>query len=127
MYAVLYTGLRHVDVDPRAGQVNEAYFEGLDALNNTFRTMLTSRRVARQAITRSGVRRSVDDVIVAMKATSPRGTNLIEISVTDRRADTARRLANAIADVFVEQVNDVQPTGNGETLVTIYERAREAS
>jgi capsular polysaccharide biosynthesis protein len=89
--------------------------------------MIESRGIVRQAIARSGVRRSVDDVLHATKTTRPRAANLIEVSVTDRRAKTARAVANAIADVFVEQINDLQPAASSEPLVSNYERARKTS
>jgi capsular polysaccharide biosynthesis protein len=121
--ATMYVGAQQIDIDPRAGQVNAAYQQGISSLINTFLTMIKSNKVARAGIENTGVERTTTEVRGSIAAIQPIATNLINLSVTDEDPATARALANGVAQAFEDQINDLQPTEGDEQLVSIYERA----
>ena len=121
--ATMYVGGQQIDLDPRAGQVNAGYQQGISSLINTFLTMIKTNKVARAGIEDTGVERTTNEVRNSITAVQPIATNLISLSVTDRDPATARALANGVAASFEQQINDLQPTTTDEQIVSIYERA----
>lgn len=120
--STLYVGQKQIDIDPRSGQVNGAYAQGIDRLITTFLVMLKSARVARDTIDNTGVSRTTSEVTSAVSVVQPPLSNLIAVSVTDPDPATARALANGVASTFEAQANDLQPAGS-EPIVFFYERA----
>src|SRR5438270_645999 len=81
--------------------------------------MIRSAPVAARAVERAGVPRSADSVVAATTThqigqsntgTGSGGTQLLTIDVTDEDPVVARTLANAMADSFVEEVQNFEPT-----------------
>jgi capsular polysaccharide biosynthesis protein len=54
------------------------------------------------------------------------GTNLIDVSVTDRDPAAARALSNAVSDSFVKQIQSFEPrdTLNPDQVASVYEKAK---
>lgn len=121
--STLYVGQQQIDIDPRAGQVNGAYAQGIDRLITTFSVMLKSAKVARATIENTGVSRTTGEVTGSVTVVQPPLSNLIAVSVTDPDPATARALANGVASTFEDQINALQPSANSEPLVSFYERA----
>ncbi|MCI0636213.1 MAG: hypothetical protein L0206_20215, partial [Actinobacteria bacterium] len=108
--STLNVGLREIDIDPRSGQLNANYTQGVDRLITTFLEMLKTSRVSRAAIEHTGVERTTGEVRGSITALQPPFTNLISLSVTDRDPATARALANGIAESFEElAAEELQP------------------
>jgi capsular polysaccharide biosynthesis protein len=81
----------------------------LERLSRTFAIMIETPTIAAQALARTNVDRSVDDIADATTALSQFGTQLLSISVTDDDPAVASALANGLADSFVEAVQNYEP------------------
>jgi capsular polysaccharide biosynthesis protein len=122
--STLYVGPTQIDPDPRAGQVNAGYSQGVDRFVTTFLTLLKSPRVARAAIEETGVERTTTQVAGSISAVQPPFTNLISLSVTDADPATARALANGVGRAFEEiAAEDLQADDVTAELVTFFEPA----
>jgi receptor protein-tyrosine kinase len=113
--STLYIGSRSIDLK-NASDV--AFVAALDRFIQTFADMIDSAPVAAKAIERAGVQRSADSVVKATTArqvggsggaTGTNGTQLLAIDVTDPDPVIARKLTNALADSFVEEVQTFEP------------------
>ncbi|MGI8491594.1 MAG: YveK family protein [Acidimicrobiales bacterium] len=82
---------------------------GQQQLATTFATMIPSLNVAESAVEASGAPRSAGQVVSEMKAGVVPGTTLIHVIVTDRDPVVAQTLANAVAQVFVNQLAKIDP------------------
>src|SRR5947207_1408463 len=110
--STLYIGSRSIDFKS-ASDVAYGQVAALDRFIQTFADMIDSAPVAAKAIARAGVERSSDSVVNATttrqvgrsgSTTSTDGTQLLAIDVTDANPVVARKLANGLADAFVEEV-----------------------
>jgi capsular polysaccharide biosynthesis protein len=117
----LYVGSRSLDTDPRA--VSGDRVVGFDRLIKTFQSMLTSKAIARDAISRADVKRSVTAVASNTSATQIENTNLIEVSVTDPDRAAARALANGAASAFEKELNTFEPRDPQSQIVSVFQRA----
>jgi capsular polysaccharide biosynthesis protein len=124
--STLYVGSRSIDVDPTSGELSNDRFLGLDRLIATFSSLVKSRPIAVDAIEEADVERAPRTVVANTTATQVPGTNLLQVSVSDRDAITAQVLANSVAESFVAQINDLerQDTETLGDVVSVYERAR---
>ena len=121
--ATMYVGLPQIDPDPRAGQVNAGYQQGISSLITTFLTMIKTNTISRASIQDTGVERTTNEVRNSITAVQPIGTNLISLSVSDRDPATARALANGVAASFEDAAAEFQTTSSDENIVSIFERA----
>jgi succinoglycan biosynthesis transport protein ExoP len=99
--ARIYVGTRLL-----AQNQNELYAEpGLNEVIATLAEMIPSAGIARQAITSTGVDRSVGTVISETKASVVTGTTLIDVTVTDTDPGVAQKLADGVSEAFANQAN----------------------
>lgn len=117
--SVLYVGNRQIDDSP--GQLSGDRAAGLDRVTQTFSLMIDSEPIARLAIDEAATHLDADridfdaDDVVANTTTSiPILTSLIQITVRDDDPEVAQVLANAIADTFVEEVQNFEPAAQTE-------------
>ena len=116
--STLYIGSRSIDFKS-ASDVAYGQVAALDRFIQTFADMIDSAPIAARAIERAGVERSADSVVSATTArqvgggggsTGTSGTQLLAIDVTDRDPVVARKLANGLAQAFIEQVQTFEPS-----------------
>src|SRR5437588_2150085 len=114
----LCVGSRNTDLN-NPNDVQFGQLATLDRFIQTFAQMIRSAPVAARAVERAGVPRSADSVVAATTThqigqsntgTGSGGTQLLTIDVTDEDPVVARTLANAMADSFVEEVQNFEPT-----------------
>ena|SRR5438105_15023425 len=134
--STLYIGSRNIDL--KSNDVASGQIAALDRFIQTFADMIDSAPVAARAVERAGVQRSTDSVVAATttrqvggsSSGTSSGTQLLAIDVTDNDPVVARKLANAMADAFVEEVQNFEPSapaaeGSIPALPAyIFERAR---
>jgi capsular polysaccharide biosynthesis protein len=105
--ATIYVGSLNLGAD----QV-ELYAEvGLNEVVATFASMIPSAVIAQKAISKTHINRYPGEVAASTSATVVPGTNLIEVSVSDRSPSDAVRLANGVSEAFVNQISQYQATG----------------
>jgi capsular polysaccharide biosynthesis protein len=122
--STLYVGSRSIDISPDSREVSGDRVHGFDRLITTFTKMLGSRSVARGALDAADVERTTDEVVASTEAAQVENANLIEVSVTDSDPATARALANGVANAFVDQLSQFEPTApDAEPLLYVYEQA----
>lgn len=103
--AQLYIGTRLFEQDP-----SQLYAEsGLNEVVQTLAEMIPSPSFAEQAISATGVDRSVGTVVSETKTSVVSGTTLIDVLVTDRDPVVAQKLANGISNAFAAQSNNYVP------------------
>ena len=90
--STLYVGSRSINVNPQSGQVSGDRVAGLDRLIKTFTAMMQSRPIASRAVDTADVNRLASAVAAATNAQQVPGTNLIDVSVTDRDPAAWRRV-----------------------------------
>lgn len=124
----LYVGARSIDIAPSSGEVSADRVAGFDRYIATFAALAPTRPVAAAALDQTHLAHSPDQVVSETTAEQVTGTNLIQLSVTDRDPVTARVLANAVASSLVDQVRGVEPRGSrAETnqTLSVYEEAQQ--
>lgn len=104
--AHLYVGSRSIDIDPTSQDISNDRFAGLSFLASSYANMLLTRTVAEEAVARSGVPRTVDEAEKAITALAQPGSLLVTVQVKDPEPEVAQRLANGVADGFVELLRD---------------------
>lgn len=107
--STLYIGSRIISTQGGQSDLSGDKAMALERLSRTFAIMIEKPTIAAQALARTDVDRSVDQVAAATTATSEFGTQLLDISVTDADPAVASALANALADSFIEAVQDYEP------------------
>jgi len=81
-------------------------------LVNTYREITTSNRVLHRVIDLLGIEMTADEVREKVSVTSLRDTEIIRISVENTDPAFASNMANAIAQVFMEEVVDIMRIEN---------------
>lgn len=107
--STLYIGSRIISTQDGQNDLSGDKALALERLSRTFAIMIETPTIAAQALERTDVPRSVDQIANATTATSEFGTQLLSISVTDRDPAVASALANGLADSFVDAVQDYEP------------------
>lgn len=107
--STLYIGSRIIS--DASGQTNLSGDKALalERLSRTFAIMIETPTIAAQALARTNVDRSIDEIAEATTAQSEFGTQLLTISVTDADPAVASQVANGLADSFVESVQNYEP------------------
>lgn len=82
---------------------------GQQELANTFATMIPTVSVAQQAIAATGIPRSPGQVAGEIKSAVVTGTSLIVITGTDADPVVAQRMANGVAQAFVDLAEKIDP------------------
>jgi capsular polysaccharide biosynthesis protein len=127
--STIYVGSRVVDLknptDVQYGQIAT-----LDRFIETFARMIDSEATAAPAVGSLRVGRSVASVVAATTARQIENTQLLAVDVVDADPAVAQRLANALAEAFIGQVQDLEgggPAGEGTVPslpAYVFERAR---
>jgi len=107
--STLYIGSRIISTEGSESDLSGDKALALERLSRTFAIMIDTPTIAAQALARTDVDRSVDEIADATTALSQFGTQLLDISVTDTDPAVATALANGLADSFVESVQDYEP------------------
>jgi capsular polysaccharide biosynthesis protein len=108
--AVVYVGPRAYALNPAGPANNSDVLQGINGVLATFTRMIDSRPIAAQAVSSSGVNRSPEAVVAATAASVEPGTQLLDIQVMDTDPGVSQRLANGLADAFVNRVQSTEPT-----------------
>lgn len=107
--STLYIGSRIISTQGGESDLSGDKAIALERLSRTFAIMIETETIAAQALARTDVDRSVDEIADETTALSQFGTQLLDISVTDKDPSVATALANGLADSFVESVQDYEP------------------
>jgi capsular polysaccharide biosynthesis protein len=81
---------------------------GLQSLIQTFAKMIHSQPIAADALRRTGIQRSVGGVVGSTLVIPE--LDLIRIRVVDHEPAVAQKLANGLADAFVEKIETFEPS-----------------
>lgn len=97
--------------------------QGLQQITQTMAEAVGTRPVAEEVIQNLGLQVTSEDFLEEnLTVEQVNATQFIEVSYRDQNPDTARQVANAVGDVFSEQVSDVSTSANSIT-ATVWERA----
>jgi capsular polysaccharide biosynthesis protein len=96
--------------------------EGLQQISQTMAQAVDTRPVAEAVIRRLNLQKSPGSLLDNMSAEQIGATQFIEVSYEDTSPEDAQRIANAIGEVFSEQVSEVSASANDIT-ATVWERA----
>lgn len=96
---------------------------GLQQLTKTMAEGINSRPVAEAVIQQLDLRTSPEDFLENLDVEQISETQFIQVDYKDSSPERARQVANAIGDVFSEQVSEVSPNANAIT-ATVWERAQ---
>ena len=107
--STLYIGSRIIATSGGQTDLSGDKALALERLSRTFAIMIETPTIAAQALARTNVPRSVDQIAAATTATSQFGTQLLDISVTDSDPAIASALANGLADSFIDAVQNFEP------------------
>ncbi|MCX5200259.1 polysaccharide biosynthesis tyrosine autokinase [Streptomyces sp. NBC_00237] len=113
----VYQGHSQIFVSARAvadtQQLAQVSSFGQDRVQS-YADLVTSRPVMEQVIAELDLAQRPDELATKVKATSPLGTVLINISTEDPRPDRAADIANAVARHLVSAVGELEtPVGGG--------------
>jgi capsular polysaccharide biosynthesis protein len=98
------------------------YAAGLEQLTLTMVEAVNSRPVAEAVIRRENLRVTTEGFLANLEVEQVPETQFIEVTYTDTDPQRAQRLANAVGDVFSEQIVEVSPSANAIT-ATVWEPA----
>jgi capsular polysaccharide biosynthesis protein len=107
----IYVGYRQFG---GAGALSADQTNGVQQVARTFAVMIASEPIARDAVQRTGINASSEQVARRTTAAVIPGTSLIRITFRDADPARARALANAISDSLVEKVQTFEPGAVGE-------------
>ncbi|MBA8792674.1 capsular polysaccharide biosynthesis protein [Friedmanniella endophytica] len=86
----------------------------------SFGELATSARVLRPVIEQLGLTDTVSQLQKRVVATTPRGTVVLQLEVTDPDPARAARIANAVGDQFVDLIDAIGPRGTtGQSLLSV--------
>ena len=85
-----------------SGNVGLSDLQASERLANTFSELVTVRPVLESAIARAGLDLSAEELKERLTVNNPPTTQLLEITAEASTADTARDLANVVADAFID-------------------------
>jgi capsular polysaccharide biosynthesis protein len=115
--STIYVGSRVVDLK-NAADVQYGQIATLDRFIETFARMIDSEQIAALATQQARLQRSAAEVVSATTAHQIKNTQLLAIDVSDPDPATAQKLANALADAFLLQVQDLEGTGRAKDAAT---------
>jgi capsular polysaccharide biosynthesis protein len=106
---VIYVGPRAFDFNTNTVTNNQDAILAVNAVLTTFSKMIDSQPTATDAVSNTGVDRSPGAVVGKTTVTAEPSTQLLDVKVTDTDPTVAERLANGMADAFVQKVQSYQP------------------
>ena len=125
--STIYVGSTAIAFDPGAGEISNDRMAGLDRLVLTFSRMIDSEPVAERAIDELDVDLTPDEVVAATTTTPELATQLLYIDVVDADPALAQSLSTALADAFVEAVQEFEPVDSEGSIprlpAYVFERA----
>lgn len=95
---------------------------GLQQITQTMAQAVDTRPVAEAVIQRLDLQESPDAVVAKTTSEQIGATQFIEVSYTDTSPEEAQETANAIGEVFSEQISEVSASANAIT-ATVWEPA----
>ena len=102
---------------------NPADVMGLQQLTQTMAEGVSSRRVAEAVIQQEDLRMSPEEFVADhLSVEQVNATQFIQVAYTDTNPQRAQRVANAVGEVFSEEVAEVSPRNNAIT-ATVWEQA----
>jgi capsular polysaccharide biosynthesis protein len=96
--------------------------EGLQQITLTMVELVNSDPVAEAVIQQLGLRMTSNDLRSNLTVEQVNATQVIQVSYTDTNPARAQQIANAVGDVFTEQVSKTSASSNPVT-ATVWERA----
>lgn len=105
--SVIYVGARQFSLSPDARYTLDPTLL-VERLMTTYAVMLDSEPVASDALQLARISLSAEEVVERTSVTPEKDTQLLTVKVTDPVPEQARRLADAIAQAFVEKVQTVE-------------------
>jgi capsular polysaccharide biosynthesis protein len=127
--SVVYVGPRSLNFNQNTAANNNDAILAANAVLATFAKMIDSRPTAADAVSRTGVSESADEVVGETVVAPDPNTQLLDVKVTDSNPANAMRLANGLADAFVYRIQSQeagQPANPGapaDTPTSVFERA----
>jgi capsular polysaccharide biosynthesis protein len=110
-----------------AGDLSNDRLAALDRIELTFSTMIDSKPIATRALAGLHVDRTPDQLVAETVVGPEPSTQLLYIKVRDRDPKVAQTLSNALADTFVQAVQEFEPPTAEGTVPTlpayVFERA----
>jgi protein tyrosine kinase modulator len=96
---------------------------GLQQVTQTMADGVSSRPVARAVISQEGLQMTTEEFLEErLSVEQIDGTQFIRVDYKDASPERAQRVANAVGNVFSEQVSEVSPSAN-TTTATVWNRA----
>jgi capsular polysaccharide biosynthesis protein len=92
--------------------------EGINTISLTMAEVIMSRPVAEGIVEKLDAPLSADAVQAGVTATPVADTQFIDVTYQDTDPERAQQVANAIGDVFAEQISEIQPTADSVTATT---------
>lgn len=101
-----YTSTSKIYVINRQDETKTTYtdLQSGSQITRDFMILITSRPVLEQVIKQTGVTITPDKLAGMISVVNPQDTRIMEISVTDDDAASAKKLADSVADVSAEQL-----------------------
>ena len=96
--------------------------QGLQQITQTMVEAVETRPVAEAVIRELDLGISPEGFLENLSVEQAGATQFIEVSYEDANPESAQRIANAVGDVFSEQVSEISPSANAIT-ATVWERA----
>ena len=107
---------------PTAGSL-QGEAQGLQQITQTMTEIVRSRTVAETAIQQLGLQTTAGAVKANLNSEQVRATQIIRVSYRDTDPERAQQVANAVGDVFSEQISELSPSANAVT-ATVLDRAQ---
>jgi capsular polysaccharide biosynthesis protein len=105
----LYLGSSSLSSAASAADLSTDRLAALDRVALTFSKMIDSTPIAERAVKQLGLDIDPKDVVDETDVTPEPATQLLYVAVTDTDPDRSQQLANALADSFVEAVQQFEP------------------
>lgn len=87
-------------------------------LVSTYSALVQSKSVLRQVISNLGINISEDELKNNITVTQEKDTEIIKISVSNTNANTAEKVANEVAKVFTEKIQEIYKINNVQIVDT---------
>ena len=97
-----------------------AYVESLQSLTGTVAEAVNSRPVAEEVADRMDPKMSSEEVLAGLSAQPLPETQFVEVSYSNPDPEVARKVVNAVGEVFSERIAD---TTNGSITATVWGKA----
>lgn len=104
-----YTASTRMYVLNRSSEVSVVYsdFQTSTQLVNDYEVLITGRNVTEEVISQLGLSMSAGQLSGMIQVSSPSGTRVLQISVTDTDPKRAADIANAVREVAADQIQSI--------------------